>query len=168
MGEHQHAGHAPAGVTVAQAPYVDAASGEPVPEGEARHVVELFAHFGLRHATPTRLDRFTPEYGFLFKRLPVWRAQQDDAAHTTLFVDADTEALAARMDDRDRLTAALFAYAHKWEWLTPLAGKDARDVLTSVVAASLLAVAFVGAALGWRQRRNTLSRQQSDDPQPQP
>lgn len=88
--------------------------------------------------------KFSEDYGFLFKRLPVWRVAQDDTQHTALYLDTASERRAARITDGDRTSGALFAYAHKWEWVTPLAGKDWRDGLSATFALLLIGVALGG------------------------
>ncbi|SFB55854.1 hypothetical protein [Azotobacter beijerinckii] len=73
-------------------------------------------------------DRFDHEYGFLFKRLPVFRARYADEQHTALYIVRWT--VAARVNDRDRAEGWIFAYLHKWEVLCHL-GKPAKDALVT-------------------------------------
>lgn len=153
MGEHQHHDKPPQGLApAAAASYVSAVDGQTLPGGEQAHLAELARHFGLPAASTaaTVVGKFTPDYGFLYKRLPVWRLDAGDAAHTAYFIDTASERLAARVDDGDRWRGALFAYAHKWEWVTPLAGKDWRDGLSAAFAALLIGVALGGT---WLRRR---------------
>lgn len=147
MGEHQHHGKPAAGASAAlAAQYVSAVTGTAIAEGERQHLAELIAHFGVqaRAEDATPVLKFSPDYGFLFKRLPVWRVAQDDAEHTSFYLDTASERLAARITDGDRASGALFAYAHKWEWITPLAGKDWRDGLGAAFALLLIGVAIGG------------------------
>ena len=150
MGEHQHGQRAPQGVAASSAAqYVSARDGVAIAEGEARHLAELLAHFGVQAgaAQAQAVLKFSEEYGFLFKRLPVWRVEQADAAGTAFYLDTASERLAATITDADRLSGALFAYAHKWEWVTPLAGKDWRDGLGALFAFLVIAVALGGTLL---------------------
>lgn len=154
LGEHQHHDRPSAGAAGASAArYVSAVDGSAIVDGETQHLAELIAHFGLRGdaATAAPILKFTPEYGFVFKRLPVWRVDQADAEHTTAYFDTGSERLAAIVTDGDRRAGALFAYAHKWEWVTPLAGKDWRDGLSALFAFSVIGVAVGGTLL--RRRR---------------
>lgn len=154
MGEHQPHGKAPEGApTGPAAVYRSARTGEALAEGERRHLAELAAHFGVAGAAQAEpVTRFGEDYGFLFKRLPVWRLEQGDAEGRTVFIDTASERLAAEVDDTDRAVGALFAYAHKWEWVTPWAGKDWRDGLAAAVAALLLLLAAAGTLLRRRRR----------------
>ena len=133
--------------------YVSALDGAALPLGEQQHLDELSHHFGTAPpAGPaTLVQAFTAEYGFLFKRLPVWRIEQRDARHTALFIDTDSERLSAQVDDADRFKGNLFALAHKWEWVSPWAGKNVRDALTTLFAALLIVVALIGLSLRWRR-----------------
>ena len=154
MGEHQHHDKPAQGVSAGpSARYVSAQDGREVADGEAKHLAELLTHFALQStaATATPVLKFSPDYGFLFKRLPVWRVAQGDAENTVAYLDTASERLAARIDDGDRLAGAFFAYAHKWEWVTPLAGKDWRDGISAAFAALLIGVGIGGTLL--RRRR---------------
>lgn len=156
MGEHQHHGQAPVGAAAApSAIYISAVDGQPLADGEQRHLAELARYFGVTTTAQaaTAVTAFSEDYGFLFKRLPVWKLEQADAEHTAWFIDTSSERLAARITDSDRLSGALFAYAHKWEWLTPLAGKDWRDGISAGFAVLLMAVAIGGALLRRRPGR---------------
>lgn len=155
MGEHQHHGRAPAGAASASSAwYVSAGDGAPRDDGEAAHLAELAAYFGIAGAASSALPvtAFSPEYGFLFKRLPVWKLETADAEHSAYFIDTASERLAARITDGDRQAGALFAYAHKWEWVTPWAGKDWRDGLSAAFALLLIGVALGGT---WLRRRRS-------------
>jgi len=155
MGEHQRHGQAPTGAAaVSSALYLSAQDGEPLADGERRHLGELARYFGVAVAAQaaTPVTAFSEDYGFLFKRLPVWKLEQADAGHTAYFIDTGSERLAARITDSDRFTGALFAYAHKWEWLTPLAGKDWRDGISAGFALLLIGVAIGGTLLRRRPR----------------
>jgi hypothetical protein len=158
MGEHQHHGTAPQGAEgPALALYVSAADGLALPGAGARHLAELAGYFGLADpaAPATAVLAFTPDYGFLYKRLPVWRLEQADAAHSAYYLDPASERLAARVDDDLRLVDSVFAYAHKWEWLTPWLGKDWRDGLTSAFTLLLIVVAIGGTLLRRRSAAKT-------------
>lgn len=153
MGEHQHHQQAPAAAPGASAAlYVSARDGRERAEGEQVHLAELAGYFGIAAAPEAAVPvtAFSPEYGFLFKRLPVWKLEQGDAEHSAYFIDTGSERLAARITDGDRDADALFAYAHKWEWLTPLAGKDWRDGISAGFALLLIGVALGGT---WLRRR---------------
>lgn len=154
MGEHQHHGAAPQAVELPRNRYVSAVDGRELTDGASQHLAELAAHFGIVAAgAPQRVDAFTHEYGFLFKRLPVFKLTQDDAAHTAWYLDPASERLAARIDDGDRTAGTFFAYAHKWEWLTPLAGKDWRDGISAFVALGVVLLALGGTLLRRRAVR---------------
>lgn len=155
MGEHQHHQRPAQGASAPSAArYVSAQDGREIADGELAHLAELIQHFGVQGSAAAAMPvlKFSEEYGFLFKRLPVWRVDQADDAHTAFYLDTLSERLAARITDDDRTTGALFAYAHKWEWVTPLAGKDWRDGLSALFAFMVIAVAVGGTLLRRRPR----------------
>ncbi|WP_349617929.1 hypothetical protein [Azotobacter salinestris] len=133
-------------------------TGQPLATGtDDRYLGQHFGHYanalGLGPLQEiTRQDRFDHEYGFLFKRLPVFKARYADEQHTALYIDPLDGALAARVNDRDRAEGWIFAYLHKWEALGHL-GKPTKDVLVTGLALAHLLVAGLGLWL-WRGRRN--------------
>jgi hypothetical protein len=151
---HQHGGHIPQGkVTPGQvaepgaAVFVSALDGAVLPDGELRFAAEIAQSAGLRSASGkvTIVTQFDDEYGFAFKRLPVYRVPF--AGGVTVYVDATDGNLAAVIDDADRAEGWVFAYVHKLEWLTPVIGTDWRDVIAAMVAFSLTVAALLGIAV---------------------
>lgn len=102
------------------------------------------------------VTKFSQEYGFINKRLPVWRVQFDGVQSARLFVDPFTGVLAARVAERDFLEAAIFGNLHKWHFLD--INKDVRDLLMSLFALGNACVGALGLwlLLGGRPRSNRL------------
>lgn len=154
MGEHQHHQRPAQGASAPSAAnYVAAQDGREISDGEQQHLAELIRYFGATGsaAQAEPVLKFSEDYGFLFKRLPVWKVALGDVSNTAFYFDTASERLAAIVSDGDRISGALFAYAHKWEWLTPWAGKDWRDGLGALFAFMVIAVAVGGTLL--RRRR---------------
>lgn len=99
---------------------------------------------------PQRLTRFTDAYGFANKRLPVW---QFTVADDLLFVDTLEGVIAARHRPIDALDAKVFAWAHKWEFLTEPVGRLVRDLVMVSAALTLAASALLGLWLKGRTRK---------------
>lgn len=98
-----------------------------------------------RVVSVTRIDQFNDEYGFIYKRLPVFKVQYDDDAHTRCYIDPIDGALAATF--RDGLASFenwSFTRIHKWHFLNPL-GTLWRDLLMIAFALGNVAVALSGA-----------------------
>ncbi len=98
--------------------------------------------------TGQKITRFTPEYGFAYKRLPVWRFEDDRGA---VFVDAAEGLVSARVTPLQAAETWSFTTFHKWQLLDPLMGRIARDAV--LVTASLLIAAMAVTGLVLRFRR---------------
>jgi hypothetical protein len=99
----------------------------------------------------TRLTRFTDDYGFINKRLPVAQVDFDLPGAPRLFIETATGTLAAQTHQSHRLEGYSFAYAHKWHFLDPL-GKTTRDSLSALAALGIALLVGLGAYRRLRQR----------------
>lgn len=124
----------------------DALSGQPLAGGDPALALRLAS------VSPPALLRlqttFSGEYGFAYKRLPVWRLQTDQGL---VFVDVATGQVAAHVGRMDRAEQWSFSALHKWQFLDPL-GRAWRDgIMVSGVLLAMLA-AIAGLVL-WQRRR---------------
>jgi hypothetical protein len=139
--------------------YVNA-QGE-VLEGAARgHAIWLAGQFSKLAADKVRnvfpVIKFEGEYGFLNKRLPVWRVDYDTADHLSYYVETTTGALAAVVRDGGRAEGWSFAYLHKYHWLD-FAGKDVRDFVMGLFGLGNLVIAILGLWMFTRRYRKNSS-----------
>ncbi|MFA5494386.1 MAG: hypothetical protein WC247_06380 [Porticoccaceae bacterium] len=133
---------------------VDAATGAPSPLTDE----DLARFFAATHLdlAPGRIEgsaivtQFGPDYDFRNKRLPVWRV---DHPGGTAFIDPANGALVDHVDGADRLEGLSFSHLHKWNFLTPLTGRQIRDGLVSLVIVTALGFALLGFALLLRKGR---------------
>lgn len=131
--------------------YRMAVPAKPVTINEAAFARALAQKHGLSQqdlVAQNLITGFTDEYGFVNKRLPVWRMQSRDG--TLLFVDTRGGVLAATMGRTDLAEGWSFSNLHKWQFLHGL-GRPVRDGIM-VFFASLLIMA-TGAGLTLRLRR---------------
>jgi hypothetical protein len=124
----------------------DALSGRPLAGGDPALALRLAS------ASPPAWLRlqtaFSGEYGFAYKRLPVWRLETDTEL---VFVDVVTGQVAVRIGTLDRAEQWSFSTLHKWQFLDPL-GRVWRDgIMVCGVLLSLLAAA-AGLVLRLRRR----------------
>ena len=136
-----------------------ALDGRPLPEHTGANLGALWAqHYAKALGLKTAIKQdwqtqFSHEYGFIFKRLPVWASSYGDTRSTTLYIDPSDATLAARIQNADRLEGFAFAYLHKAQWLEAF-GKLGKDLILSLFA---LANALLAASGLWlfvqRQRR---------------
>lgn len=122
--------------------------GNDTPRRYAQQRLDHYAKaLGLGEAqTLTLQHSFDHEYGFVFKRLPVFKASYADAHNTALFIDPLDGALASRVQDADRTEGWTFAYLHKWEFLAGL-GNGYKHLLLGLVALAHVLLALVGLSL---------------------
>ncbi|WP_339525991.1 hypothetical protein [Pseudomonas sp. EA_35y_Pfl2_R111] len=122
--------------------------GNDTPRRYAQQRLDHYAKpLGLGEAqTLTLQHSFDHEYGFVFKRLPVFKASYADAYNTALFIDPLDGALASRVQDADRTEGWTFAYLHKWEFLAGI-GNGYKHLLLGIVALAHVLLALVGLSL---------------------
>lgn len=89
------------------------------------------------------LTKFTKEYGFIFKRLPVVQLTYDTPQKTTYYVETATGHLAAKIENADRAEGFSFAVFHKY-FLMDWAGKTVRDLVMMFSAFGVLVVSLSG------------------------
>ncbi|MBU6406511.1 MAG: hypothetical protein KGS44_05145 [Alphaproteobacteria bacterium] len=104
-------------------------------------------------ASVSRVTRFGDGYGFINKRLPVWRV---DTQSSAVFVDVREGLIAARPNETlmTRLEGWTFDNLHKWEFLNPL-GRRNRDYATMAATAIVILVAMLGFVLTARRKRQS-------------
>lgn len=98
-----------------------------------------------------RVTRFGDGYGFINKRLPVWRV---DTPSGPIFVDVREGLIAATPQETwlTRLESWTFDNLHKWEFLNPL-GRRNRDYATMAATLIIIISAVLGSLLLLRRRR---------------
>jgi uncharacterized iron-regulated membrane protein len=152
-GEHDHHGDGAKRAPTLTIEYRHARTGALLENGTDIHVRQLAGFYsGLpesRIVSVKAITRFEGEYGFIFKRLPVYRVEYDTPDHRRFYVEPATGALAARIDDSDALEGKTFSYLHKWHITDN--GKDVRDSLLALFALGNVAVALMGLALFTRR-----------------
>lgn len=103
-------------------------------------------------AETTLQTRFDADYGFVNKRLPVWRVEVEDGS---VFVDPVDALIAGRpggpVREAERWS---FNQLHKWHFAN-LLGRDVRDALMMLAAAAIIALAITGLSLRRRRKRRS-------------
>ena len=144
--EARFAGSKPDGPAI----YLDAATGNVVSSGDkdlARAIARRFTGAPDSAVTGVELvTRFSHEYDFRNKRLPVWRVDYGAPVKASLFVDTGAGVLVDRVADGEKPERLVFSFIHKWNFLFPI-GRLAQNVVVG-----LFAIALIGfmAVLGLR------------------
>lgn len=130
--------------------YVNAASYAPLPDGEKHYAGFLAAYYSGQPASAltstTAITRFEGEYGFINKRLPVWKFGYAVNGNERWYIETSSGALAARIDDQDLYEGYSFSFLHKHHFMD-FAGKSWRDVSTMFWAAMQIIMVGVGVTL---------------------
>lgn len=149
--------------------YLDAATGNVVPTGDkdlARAIARRFTGAPDSAVTGVELiTRFSHEYDFRNKRLPVWRVDYDAPVKASLFVDTGAGVLVDRVADAEKPERLVFSFIHKWNFLFPV-GRLGQNVVVGVFGLAL--IGFM-AVLGLRMDliRRLRARRQSRSAAPQ-
>ncbi|HEY9035683.1 MAG TPA: PepSY domain-containing protein [Pseudomonadales bacterium] len=145
----EHAHHGAATHTPAAVHYINTRNGTRVDDGEQQLTYWLAAHYGNTSAEAIQgiepITAFAGEYGFINKRLPVMRANLNDAHDTSIYVETATDELAAIVTNADRAEGWSFAWLHKWHFMD--IKKDVRDGLLALFALGNAVVALMGLLL---------------------
>lgn len=134
---------------------IDAGTGSPLADAEHARALALARHYSGSNAALASLEPVTTfggEYGFINKRLPVWRAVFADS-NTRWYVETTSGALALRADDAAALEGFVFAYVHKWTFFGE--HKNIRDALMMAFALGNVVVGLLGV---WLFVRRPLTR----------
>jgi hypothetical protein len=144
--------------------YIDAATGAIAGQGDrdiALAVARRFSGAGEEAVANVELvTRFSHEYDFRNKRLPVWRVDYADPVNATLFVDTSSGVLVDRLADWEKPERLVFSMVHKWNFLFPLGRLGLNIAVAVFVIALIVFMAILGLRMDWKNRtiRNRTSR----------
>jgi hypothetical protein len=121
--------------------YLDATTGSVMKSGDkelARAIARRFTGAPDSAVTGVELvTRFSHEYDFRNKRLPVWRVDYGAPVNASLFVDTGAGVLVDRVADGEKPERLVFSFIHKWNFLFPI-GRLAQNVLVGAFAIALI------------------------------
>lgn len=124
--------------------------------GEVAYAHELALEFSGYAAADisgtTLITKFQPDYGFIFKRLPVWRVSFEGKPYWQYTVDTADAHMSMRTDLPGLLEALTFINLHKWHFLD-FAGRETRDIATVAAALLMFCLVVSGVLLSLSKRR---------------
>ena len=172
--QHHHSGQKQQ-AQVQQAIYLNAKNLDIIAQGEVKHATYLAKKFfsddkKITHQQtyePKLITHFGGDYGFVNKRLPVYKIDFDQPGKPTLYVENSTNTLAAAVDNSARIEGLSFAYLHKWHHLDFL-GKTMRDSISvffavGIVVTIMLGMWRYGLRHGWVQRKPRRKRMTAEE-----
>lgn len=157
--EHEHTApgmNAGSAASPSTTHYVNAQTGELLPEGEHLYARYLAAHFSGqpadRIASITPITRFDEEYTAFYKHLPVYRVQYKTSLQDRYYIDTTSGELAAHLSQADVWEDWSFDTLHKWHFLGNVGpDKWLRDAVTVILPLCIVAVAILGLILFLRR-----------------
>lgn len=132
--------------TTRAAQYVSAVDGRVDPAQDEAYAAEIAGSF-LGGATVKKTDfltAFNNEYINIFRILPVYRYDMEDALHTRVYVSTTTGSVTRHTDDERQFEARIFTNFHKLGFIP---NKDLRDLVLTVLTAATCIVALLGVVL---------------------
>ena len=118
----------------------------------ANYLATLFSkHPPTEIVKTTVITKFEDEYGFVNKRLPVWKVNYNSNNKERFYVETSTGKLAAHVNDKDLIEGYSFAMLHKHHFMD-FAGKGMRDFSTMFWAMAQIAAVVVGLTLYFKMR----------------
>ncbi|HMO61426.1 MAG TPA: PepSY domain-containing protein [Ferruginibacter sp.] len=136
--------------------YINCSDYVVLPDGEKKYAQELATNFS-RHPASAILNtavvtKFEGEYGFVNKRLPVWKVGYAENNNERWYVETSTGRLAAKVTDKDLWEGYSFAMLHKHHFMD-WGGKETRDISTMFWAIAQVCMVTVGLVLWQRSRK---------------
>ena len=118
--------------------------------GEELYVRDLATEFsGYDESLITGIEKinsFRPDYGFIFRRLPVWRVKYQGQKYWQYTVDTRDGHMSMRTSTPGLIEALSFVNLHKFHFIDPL-GKELRDYVLLAAILLILTVFFLGVLL---------------------
>lgn len=127
-----------------------------LPNGELTYATYLASKFSMQPNTSiTRIDtirKFEGEYGFVNKRLPVFKISYANNNNERYYVETATGQLALRINDTETAEGYSFSFLHKHHFLD-FAGKEWRDFSTMFWAVMQVVMVIIGLVLYFNTKR---------------
>jgi hypothetical protein len=126
--------------------YVSAMDGRIDPLEDGRYAAQIASAFlgGAKVRKAEYLTAFDNEYINIFRVLPVYRFDSDDALRSRVYVSTTTGSVTRHTDDKRQFEANIFTNLHKLGFIP---NKLARDVILTVLTLGAFIVACLGIVL---------------------
>ncbi len=133
------------------AQYVSAEDGRVDPAQDEAYAAQIASAFlgGAKVRKVAFLTAFDTEYLNIFRLLPVYRFELDDALHTRVYVSTATGSVTRHTDDNRQFEARIFTNFHKLGFIPD---KNLRDLVLTALTGATCVVALLGVALFFATR----------------
>ncbi|MEI7757884.1 MAG: hypothetical protein WCI80_02435 [Bacteroidota bacterium] len=136
--------------------YVNVDEGTILKDGDKKYAHNLANSFGLNSdseiISDSLITKFEGEYGFVNKRLPIWKIQYAKNNNERFYVETTSGKLSVRIDDKELMEANIFNFLHKHHFMD-FAGKEWRDFSTMFWAMAQIVVVVFGFTLYFKSRK---------------
>ena len=138
--------------------YVSATNYSVLPHGDELYAkslaTQLSNHRQSEIVSAQLITKFTDEYNFTDKRLPVWKINYPFNHKQRLYVETSTGVLAKNTNDVELFEGYSFALFHKHHYMD-FGGKTTRDASTMIGAALQVMMVIIGLIFyfRWRKRK---------------
>lgn len=128
------------------AQYVSAVDGRVDPAQDETYAGEIASAFlgGSKAKKTDFLTAFNNEYINIFRMLPVYRFDLEDALHTRVYVSTVTGSVTRHTDDQRQFEATIFTNFHKFGFIP---NKDVRDLVLTTLTFATCVVSLLGIVL---------------------
>lgn len=122
-------------------------------EAYAKQLALEFSNFSSKQISSVNLQKkFSREYGFINKRLPVYKIQFNVDENERYYVETRSGKLGAKVKDSDIYEGLSFAYLHKYHMFDFL-GKDLRNIIMMCFALGNLVAIIFGLRIAFQKKR---------------
>ena len=125
-------------------------------DGEKKYAAYLASEFSGNEMNAYKgiepITKFEGEYGFVNKRLPVWKVKYDVNNNERYYVETSSGRLSVRIDDADLWEGYSFSFLHKHHFMD-FAGKSWRDFSTMFWAMGQIALIVTGLVFWLRKKK---------------
>lgn len=136
--------------------YISQADYRVLKDGEKQYAQYIASQFSKRttdRIIETRpVTKFEDEYGFVNKRLPVWKVGYKENSNERYYVETSGGQMAALVNDIDYYEGYSFALFHKHHFMD-WGGKEVRDISTMFWAFMQVLMIAVGLWFWWKLRK---------------
>jgi len=121
----------------------------------AEHLAREFSGYSEKSQKASEfITKFRKDYGFIFKRLPVWRVSFEDQDYWQYTVDTSDAHMSMRTNALGLAETLSFINLHKFHFLD-FAGRNTRDIATAIAVCMLILTATLGLMSRKRRSRTT-------------
>ncbi|MDB5110877.1 MAG: optional hypothetical component of the transporter BtuN [Mucilaginibacter sp.] len=136
--------------------YVNADDYSVLKDGDNVYAKDLASQLGSHNpneiVSTQLVTKFTDEYNFTDKRLPVWKINYPFNHKERLYVETSTGVLAKHTNDVELYEGYSFALFHKHHYMD-FAGKTTRDISTMVAAGLQILMIIIGLIFYFKRRK---------------